>query len=153
VLDANGQGRTSDVINAITFAIANKQLLGIDIINLSLGHPIYEAAASDPLVQAVERATRPASSWSRPGNVGNEPDHRGDGIRRHHVARQRAVRDHRRSHQHHGTATRRDDVVAPYSSRGPTWFDGQPKPDIVAPGHRLGSDTYSGTTIYRNYPN
>jgi len=58
VLDANGQGRTSDVINAITFAIANKQLLGIDIINLSLGHPIYEAAASDPLVKAVERATR-----------------------------------------------------------------------------------------------
>ena len=30
--------------------------LEIDIINLSLGHPIYEPAADDPLVQAVERA-------------------------------------------------------------------------------------------------
>src|SRR5438105_14543265 len=47
VLDANGQGYTSDVINAINFAITNKTALGIDIINLSLGHPIFEPAASD----------------------------------------------------------------------------------------------------------
>src|SRR5207253_1868916 len=58
VLDANGQGYTSDVINAINFAITNKTALGIDIINLSLGHPIFEPAASDPLVQAVEAASR-----------------------------------------------------------------------------------------------
>src|SRR5205807_5822904 len=55
VLDKNGQGRTSDVINAIAFAVANKALLGVDVINLSLGHPIYEAAATDPLVLAVEQ--------------------------------------------------------------------------------------------------
>ena len=30
--------------------------LGIDVMNLSLGHPIYESAATDPLVQAIERA-------------------------------------------------------------------------------------------------
>jgi serine protease AprX len=36
----------------------NKDRLGVDIINLSLGHPIYEAAATDPLVQAVEAAVR-----------------------------------------------------------------------------------------------
>jgi serine protease AprX len=58
VLDANGNGRTSDVISAITFATANRSLLGIDVINLSLGHPIYESAATDPLVQAVEQAVR-----------------------------------------------------------------------------------------------
>ncbi len=57
VLDANGAGYTSDVIRAIDFAVANKAALGIDIINLSLGHPIAEPAAVDPLVQAVERAT------------------------------------------------------------------------------------------------
>src|SRR6187431_3245303 len=56
VLDANGSGKTSDVIRAIEFAIANKQTFGIDIINLSLGHPIFEPAGSDPLVQAVEKA-------------------------------------------------------------------------------------------------
>ena len=32
-------------------------------------------------------------------------------------------------------------MVAPYSSRGPTWFDGFAKPDVVAPGHRLVSTT------------
>ncbi|PYR04589.1 MAG: hypothetical protein DMF99_31525 [Acidobacteria bacterium] len=36
-LDQNGSGYTSNVINAINFAVANKSNLGIDIINLSLG--------------------------------------------------------------------------------------------------------------------
>src|SRR6185295_4796538 len=58
VLDGSGNGQTSEVINALAFATANKAALGIDIINLSLGHPIYESAATDPLVQAVEQATR-----------------------------------------------------------------------------------------------
>src|SRR4030095_4109194 len=58
VLDASGGGKTSDVIRAIEFAIANKRTFGIDIINLSLGHPIFEPAAADPLVQAVEKAAK-----------------------------------------------------------------------------------------------
>ena len=57
-LDSVGQGLTSDVIAAIEFATLNKQALGIDVINLSLGHPILEPAASDPLVRAVEAAVR-----------------------------------------------------------------------------------------------
>lgn len=44
VLDKNGAGKTSDVIRAIEFAIANKRRLGIDMINLSLGHPPVRAA-------------------------------------------------------------------------------------------------------------
>ena len=58
VLDQNGAGNTSDVISAIEFVTANKDQLGVDVINLSLGHPIYEPAATDPLVQAVEAAVR-----------------------------------------------------------------------------------------------
>ena len=58
VLDSKGHGNTSDVIRAVEFATANRIALGIDIINLSLGHPIYESADSDPLVQAVEQAVR-----------------------------------------------------------------------------------------------
>ena len=56
VLDGSGIGYTSTVIQAIEFAIANKTTLGIDVLNLSLGHPVYESAATDPLVRAVERA-------------------------------------------------------------------------------------------------
>src|SRR6185503_12086908 len=58
VLDDHGMGSTSDVIAALEFATANREALGIDVINLSLGHPPYAPAASDPLVQAVEAATR-----------------------------------------------------------------------------------------------
>jgi len=58
VLDKNGAGATSTVLAALQFATANKTALGIDVINLSLGHPIYESAATDPLVLAVEAAVR-----------------------------------------------------------------------------------------------
>ncbi len=58
VLDRTGTGLTSNVIRALDFAVANRDSLWIDVINLSLGDPIIEPAASDPLVQAVERAVR-----------------------------------------------------------------------------------------------
>ena len=57
-LESDGSGLTSHVINAINWAIANKTTYAIDILNLSLGHPIFESAATDPLVQAVEAAVR-----------------------------------------------------------------------------------------------
>ncbi len=58
VLDAEGQGTTDNVIRAIEFAIVNRRALDISVLNLSLGHPIFEPAATDPLVQAVEHAVR-----------------------------------------------------------------------------------------------
>jgi serine protease AprX len=44
VLGKTGAGKTSDVIRAIEFAVANSSdsTLSIDVINLSLGHPIYQ---------------------------------------------------------------------------------------------------------------
>src|SRR5262249_52513665 len=46
------------------------------------------------------------------------------------------------------TVTRLDDHVAPYSSRGPTWFDAYAKPDLVAPGDHLASDTNLSSYLY-----
>ena len=57
VLDKTGQGTTSDVIKAIEYVTANRAKLHVQIINLSLGHPIFAKAADDPLVQAVEQAS------------------------------------------------------------------------------------------------
>ena len=48
VLDKKGAGRTSNVIRALEFAVANKDRFGIKVVNLSLGHPIYESAADRP---------------------------------------------------------------------------------------------------------
>ena len=44
VLTANGGGKTSDVIEAVEWAILNRDHYHIRIINLSLGHMPYEAA-------------------------------------------------------------------------------------------------------------
>ena len=137
VLDSKGRGTTDNVVRAIEFAIANKQLLGIDVLNLSLGHPIFEPAATDPLVQAVEHATRAGiavvvsagnfgvnKKTGLPGyagiaSPGNAPSAFSVG----------AVRTF-------NTVDRSDDRVAPYSSRGPSWYDGFAKPDFVAPGRQ-----------------
>ena len=124
---SNGAGYTSNVIKRARVRHREQhRALGIDIINLSLGHPIYEPAATDPLVQAVEarRARR-----HRGGGLGRQlrrrPDTRTGRLRRHHVAGQRAVGDHRRRlRSRTNTADPTDDTVAPYSSRGPTWYDG-----------------------------
>ena len=55
-LEADGSGKTSDVIDAIDWAIANRRRFNIRIINLSLGHPVFESYLDDPLCQAAQRA-------------------------------------------------------------------------------------------------
>ena len=57
VLKRRRGGSTSDVLAAVEFAALNKQALGIDVIAISLGHPPYESATTDPLVAAVEQAS------------------------------------------------------------------------------------------------
>jgi serine protease AprX len=149
VLDKNGQGNTSDVIKAIEYVVANRSHLNVHIMNLSLGHPIFAPAKDDPLVQAVEAATRAGlivivsagnygwnpttgvSGYAGIASPGNAPS---------------AITVGATMSQN--TVTRDDDRVAPYSSRGPTWYDGSVKPDVIAPGHHLASDTSTGSYLY-----
>ena len=152
-LDKNGKGKTSTLINAIEYAIANKDRLGIYVINLSLGHPIYEPAATDPLVQEVERATRAglivvvaAGNYGRDKDTGltgyagiTSPGNAPDAIT---VGAANTF----------GTAGRSDDRIAPFSSRGPSWYDGFAKPDVVAPGQTLVSDAPAASTLALTYP-
>jgi serine protease AprX len=52
-----------------------------------------------------------------------------------------------------GTPTRADDLIATYSSKGPTMVDQVIKPDLVAPGNLVISDLASmSATLYVNYP-
>ena len=50
-----------------------------------------------------------------------------------------------------GTATRSDDIMATYSSRGPTKYEQAVKPDVVAPGNKIVSLEIANTYLTRNY--
>jgi serine protease AprX len=153
VLDASGAGLTSDVVRAIDFAVANKGKFGIDVINLSLGHPIYEPASTDPLVQAVERASQAGiivlaaagnngvnPTTGQPGYAGvNSPGNAPSAITVGAVSTS-------------NTVTRKDDRIPDYSSSGPTWYDAIVKPDLLAPGHRIIAVGAKKSTIYGGYP-
>ena len=148
VLDNQGASTTSTVIAAIEFIVRNQRALGVQVINLSLGHPVTAPAKFDPLVQAVESAIRRnivvvvAAGNDGPGyasvnSPGNSPS-----------AITVGAADGKT------TITRRDDYVPSFSSRGPTWYDGLAKPDVIAPGVNLFSDAVPGSTLATNplYP-
>ena len=138
VLDAKGEGQTSDVLRAIEFATANRKALGIRAINLSLGHPVFEPAATDPLVQAVEKAVRAGLVViTSSGNFGINPKTGLPGyagvISPGNAPSALTVG----ALDTFDTVSRADDRVAPYSSRGPSWYDAFAKPDVTAPGHNM----------------
>lgn len=132
VLDSAGGGRSSDVIAGIQWAVQNKTLYNIKVINLSLGAPATQSYTADPLSQAAEAAWNAGLVVAAAaGNSG--PDARTintPGINPH-IITVGAVDDR-------GTIDTKDDVIADFSSRGPT-IDGLTKPDLVAPGVNITS--------------
>ena len=152
VLGADGSGYTSDVINAIDWAIANKAKYGLRVLNLSLGRPVFESYVDDPLCQAVERAYRAGLLVvASAGNYGQTQD--GQNVigaitspGNSPYAFTVGALDGR------GTVRRSDDVVADFSSKGPTLFDRLIKPDIAAPGRRLHSLYAPGSTLAKRFP-
>src|SRR5437899_7408812 len=151
VLDANGASTDSAVIAAIARAISLKSTYNIRVINLSLGRAVYETYKLDPLCQAVERAWKngivvvvaagnngryqPTSGYATVTSPGNDP----------YVITVGAMKTM-------GTPSRVDDLIASYSSKGPTAIDAVAKPDIVAPGNLLVSLEAPGSTLYNQYP-
>ncbi len=145
VLDSNGSASDAEVMAAIDTAIQLKKKYNIRVINLSLGRAPKEAAALDPLCQAVEAAWRAGitvvvaagnegrlnfgttEGYGTIGSPGIDP----------YVITVGAMNAK-------GTSTRNDDVIGSYSSKGPTAFDHYVKPDLVAPGNKIVS-VMSGT--------
>lgn len=56
VLDQDGSGRLSTIIQGITWCMEHKEEFNIRIISLSLGAPAYESFRDDPLALAAEKA-------------------------------------------------------------------------------------------------
>jgi serine protease AprX len=152
VLDATGSGYTSDVIAAIDWAIQNRARYNLRVINLSLGHPVFESYRTDPLCQAVERAVQAGLVVvASAGNYGRTADgipivggivSPGNSPAALTVGATNTL----------GTVQRSDDVMATYSSRGPTAVDGLLKPDLAAPGNRLVSTAALKSYLMQMYP-
>jgi serine protease AprX len=152
-LDRNGQGTDSSVINAIDQAIELKDIWNIRVVNLSLGRTVFESYTLDPLCQEVEQAWQAGlvvvvaagnngrdnsmgtNGYSTVASPGNDP----------YVITVGAMKDM-------STTTRTDDLIASYSSKGPTLLDQVVKPDIVALGNNIVSALAPGSAIAQLYP-
>jgi serine protease AprX len=153
VLDANGGGATSNVLAALDWVLLNHAAYNIRIVNLSLGHSVYEAAATDPLVQAVEELTkRGVVVVVASGNLGRDRTtgtlYYGSVTSPGNAPSALTVG----AVNTNGTSHRSDDFVADFSGRGPTRFDRLIKPDVVAPGYAIMAKVADGSTLATKYP-
>src|SRR5579885_3063506 len=105
-----------------------------------MGRPVFESYTQDPLCQAAEQAwkagivvvvaagnsgrdnSRGTNGYATIQAPGNDP----------YVIAVGAMKTL-------GTASRNDDLIASYSSKGPTLIDHIVKPDLVAPGNHINS--------------
>jgi serine protease AprX len=147
VLDDVGSGTTSGVLAGLQWILAHKDEYGIRVVNVSLGHPVYEPLEVDPLVQAVD------ALWDSgvvvvcsAGNAGR------DGYvtitspcNSRKVITVGATNDHQ-------TPEITDDTITTYTSRGPTALDLVAKPDLVAPGNRIVSARAAGSYLDSLFP-
>ena len=142
VLDELGRGQASDVMAGLQWVLDHKAEYGIRVVNLSLGHPVVEAAAADPLIEMVDALWDSGlvvvCSAGNRGHNGHVTITSPCSSRK--VITVGAANDR-------GTGPIDDDRVATYSSRGPTGFDLVAKPDLVAPGNRLVSLRSAGSLM------
>jgi serine protease AprX len=148
VLDDSGQGRISDVIAAIDYAIARKDALNIRVINLSVATGVYEPFDVDPLTLAAKRAVDAGIVVvAAAGNFGRAPQGTTSygGISAPGNAPWVLTVG---ASSHMGTVDRADDTIAPFSSRGPSAIDYGAKPDVVAPGVGIESLSNPNSAFY-----
>jgi serine protease AprX len=152
VLDADGYGYISNVIAALDYAVEHRAQFNIRVINLSVAAGVYESYNTDPLTLAAKRAVQAGVVVvTAAGNLGRNA--------------QRAIQYGGitapgnapwvltvGASSHSGTASRSDDSMASFSSRGPGFIDYAAKPDIVAPGVGIESLTDATSSLFLSHP-
>ncbi|MFN0124281.1 MAG: S8 family serine peptidase [Blastocatellia bacterium] len=148
-LDAWGFGAASRVISALDWCVTNKAAHNIRVINLSLGTMAKDSYRNDPLCLAARRAHNAGivvvAAAGNDGKALLTGQKLYGGI--HSPGIEPSVITVGASNTM-GTDSRADDVIATFSSRGPTRgyfingagqrvYDDLIKPDLVAPGNRL----------------
>ncbi|SFE01141.1 serine protease AprX [Lentibacillus persicus] len=127
VLDENGSGRLSGIIEGIEWCIAKKDDYNIRVLSLSLGSQAFESFRDDPLSIAVGEAWHKGIVvCAAAGNSGPEQATISTPAINPFIITVGSIDDQ-------NTEERSDDEIAEYSGRGPT-VDAFVKPDIYAPG-------------------
>ncbi|MEQ1908059.1 MAG: S8 family peptidase [Vicinamibacterales bacterium] len=149
VLDKEGKGSISTIISALDWVADNADIYNIRVVNLSLGAAVTQSYWVDPLALAARRLTeRGIVVVSAAGNLGKNAkgERQYGGI----IAPGNApwVLTVGASSTE-GTARTQDDVLASFSSLGPTRGDYLAKPDLLAPGRGVLSLAVPGSTLYQ----
>src|SRR5205085_10533769 len=149
VLDDHGGGYISNVIAALDWVVTNRAAYNVKVVNLSVGAAVTESYLTDPLTLAAKRVVdEGVVVVTAAGNLGTNAT-------THHVQYGAITAPGNApwvltvgAYSHEGTVTRVDDVMAAYSSRGPTAIDYAAKPDVVAPGTGIVSLAAQGSLMY-----
>ncbi|MEO8292054.1 MAG: S8 family peptidase [Actinomycetota bacterium] len=145
VARADGSTDVSVVIAGLQWVASHRSDYNIRVLNLAFGTDGQQSYSLDPLDYAVEQVWFAGvlvvvSAGNRGSDAGTINKPADDPF----VLTVGAV-------DVKGTPARDDDVVAPFSSRGPTQ-DGFRKPDLVAPGITIVSARVPGSTIDQLHP-
>lgn len=149
VLDDGGNGRISDVIAAFDYVLKKSAGLNIRVVNLSVATRVDESYTTDPLTVAAKQLVDAGIVVvAAAGNLGRTADGHDayGGITAPGNAPWVLTVG---ASNHMGSASRADDRMALFSSRGPTLLDSLAKPDIVAPGVGIESLSAQDSTFYR----
>src|SRR5262249_2049888 len=144
--DANGRGTYSSVIQGISWAIANKTLYAIRVLNLSFGAQPQAHYWEDPLDQAVMQAWQAGIVVvASAGNTGPGPQTMTETANVPYVITGGAMTDN------YPPNNPADDHLASFSAAGPT-YEGFVKPDVIAPGGHLWSLMPTYAQIAQEHP-
>jgi serine protease AprX len=148
VMDDQGMARTSDVIAAADWILANKAQYGIKVANFSLHSSVANSFMYDPLDKAVEKlwfngvtVVVAAGNYGYPDRASGVPFAPGNDP----FVITVGASDTGRS------VSTRDDTAAPWSAWGYT-LDGFAKPDISAPGRYMVGPVPVTSTLYSERP-
>jgi len=152
VLDANGAGTISQVIQALDWVLANHEQYNIRVVNMSVSTPITESYWTDPLTLAAKRVVDAGvlvvvAAGNHGKNAAGQLQYGGIGS----PGNAPWVLTVGASSTN-GTPVRGDDTVATFSSRGPTYLDWAAKPDVVAPGAGTVSLAVPGSMFFATRP-
>jgi len=148
VLDATGSGSVSGLLGALDWLLTNRTTYNIRVVNMSVGIFAVDSYKNDPVCRAVRRLVDAGVVVAAAaGNNGKD----GSGQKIYGEVHSPGIEPSAITvggSNTFGTNLRDDDVVATFSSRGPTrgsWkdalgikhFDNLVKPDLVAPGNKM----------------